>query len=136
MTVLWTCADCARSFTRINQRHACGVGDRRTVLRGRPDGLVQIYDAIEAFVTSLGPVEKVARDRYVLLRSVRVFADLVVMRDAVRLAIHLQRDVQDDRFFKVVSDQKRVTAVAKLFTVEDWVALQEYVREAYQTSLR
>ena len=24
---LWTCPKCARTFTQVNQRHACGTGD-------------------------------------------------------------------------------------------------------------
>ena len=89
----WKCPKCKRSFTRKNQRHACGTGDRSEVLRNRPDALVALYDSVESFAKSLGSIEIVARERYVLLRTVRIFADMVIMTDAVRIAIHLERRV-------------------------------------------
>lgn len=89
----WTCRKCGSSFTQVNQRHACGTTDGSDVLRNRPESVMRTYVAIEGFVKSLGSIELVARKRYVLLRSVRVFADLVIMADAVRVAIHLERRV-------------------------------------------
>lgn len=41
-----------------------------------------VYAALETFVKSLGPVEFVTRERYVLLRTDRIFADLVFLREA------------------------------------------------------
>ena len=81
-TPLYRCPRCERTFTRKNQRHACGTGNRDDVLRDRPASLVKLYRALEAYARSLGPIEVVVRERYVLLRSVRIFADLVVMSDA------------------------------------------------------
>ena len=78
-------------FTRKGQRHACGTGDRAEVIRNRPEALVEVLSSIETFARSLGPVEIVTRERYVLLRSNRIFADLVMMSDAIRAAIHLRR---------------------------------------------
>ena len=130
----WKCPHCGRSFTQINQRHACGTGDRSLVLRNRPEQLVQLYGALEAFAKSLGAVEIVARERYVLLRSVRIFADLVIMTDAVRVAVHLRRPLNDSLFFKVVSDGKKVTGVTKLRTEQDLKRLLPYLKEAYESS--
>lgn len=132
---LWSCPKCGRSFTQKNQRHACGTGERSDVLRNRPESVVRTYAALEAFAQSLGPIEIVARERYVLLRSVRIFADLVIMSDAVRVAIHLKRRVDDSIFIKVVEDRKSVTHVAKLLTVEDLSAVEPYLKEAYGASL-
>ena len=131
----WKCPRCARSFTQKNQRHACGTGDRSDVLRNRPDSIVRLYGMVEAFAKSLGSIEVVARERYVLLRSVRIFADLVIMADAVRIAIHLQRKVNDPIFFKVARDARHVTHVAKLQSQQDFSAIKPYLREAYQASL-
>src|SRR5688500_8694039 len=114
MTTLWTCPKCKRRFTRRNQRHACGTGNRAEVLRNRPPHVVELYSALEKFVKSLGEVEFVARERYVLLRTNRIFADLVVMADALRIAIHLSRQVEHRLFFKIVSERKQVTHVAKI----------------------
>jgi hypothetical protein len=131
----WKCPRCARSFTQKNQRHACGTGDRGGVLRNRPDSVVRLYNLVEAFARSLGPIEVVARERYVLLRSVRIFADLVIMTDAVRIAIHLQRKVNDPIFLKVAADARHITHVAKLHTQQDFRAIKPYLKEAYQASL-
>jgi hypothetical protein len=132
----WTCPKCGRSFTQVNQRHACGTSDGSDVLRNRPESVVRTYAAIEAFVKSLGPIEIVARERYVLLRSVRIFADLVIMADAVRVAIHLERRVDDPRFLKVVEDRKKVTHVVKLADVNQVGGIKGYLQEAYDASLR
>ncbi|HYQ15198.1 MAG TPA: DUF5655 domain-containing protein [Polyangiaceae bacterium] len=131
----WTCPKCSRSFTQVNQRHACGTSDGQDVLRNRPDSVVRTYRAIEIFVKSLGAIEIVARDRYVLLRTTRIFADLFIMSDAVRIAIHLARRVEDPRFIKVVQDRKKVTHVAKLSQPSDVAALESYLEEAHDLSL-
>ena len=131
----WKCPKCKRSFTRKNQRHACGTGDRSEVLRNRPDGLVALYDSVETFAKSLGSIEIVARDRYVLLRTVRIFADMVIMTDAVRIAIHLERRIDDPIFFKVGSDGTKMSHVAKLRTKKDFEVVKPYLKEAYEFSL-
>jgi predicted transport protein len=135
MTTGWACPKCKRRFTRKNQRHACGTGDRAQVLRNRPPELVELYAALEKFAKSLGPVELVARERYVLFRSKRIFADVVIMSDAVRLAIHLPRQVKSAQFIKVAADRRHVTHVAKLQQRKQLETLKPLLREAYQFSL-
>jgi predicted transport protein len=131
---MWTCPECGRQFTRKNQRHACGTGDRADVLRNRPPEVVELYAALEEFAKSLGPVEFVTRDRYVLLRSHRIFADAVIMSDALRLAIHLPRKAEHELFIKVGSDRRHVTHVAKLRAMEELEAMKPFLREAYEHS--
>ena len=135
MTTAWTCLRCKRRFTRTNQRHACGTGERAEVLRNRSSELVDLYEVLERFVISLGSVEFVTRERYVLLRSNRIFADLVVMSDALRLAIHLSRKVDHRLFIKTGSDRKQVTHVAKLHNMEEFKAMKPFLREAYEYSI-
>jgi predicted transport protein len=135
MTTGWACPKCKRRFTRKNQRHACGTGDRAEVLRNRPSEVVELYTALEKFAKSLGAVEVVARERYVLLRSKRIFADLVVMTDALRLAIHLPRKVENKLFLKVVSDRRQVTHVAKLHDLKELESMKPFLREAYEFSV-
>lgn len=135
MTSTWTCPTCNRGFSRKNQRHACGTGDRAEVLRNRPPQVVELYSALEAFAKSLGPVEFVTRERYVLLRSNRIFADAVIMSDALRLAIHLPRTAEHELFMKVVSDRRHVTHVAKLRTILELESLKPFLREAYAHSI-
>jgi hypothetical protein len=135
MPTTWTCPECSRSFSRKGQRHACGTGDRSQVLRNRPPTVVAVYEAVEAYAKSLGRIEIVARERYVLLRTVRIFADLVIMTDAVRIAVHLKREVKLPMFIKIVHDEKGVTHVAKLKGLEDVPRIKAYLKEAYEYSL-
>lgn len=135
MTTAWTCSKCKRRFTRKNQRHACGTGDRAEVLRNRPPEVVELYSELETFATSLGPVEFVTRERYVLLRSKRIFADLTVMSAALRLAIHLSREAKNPLFIKIVSYRKQVTHVAKLHTMGELETMKPFLREAYEYSV-
>ena len=138
----WRCPSCRRLFTRKSQPHVCtsraadAAEAEQSVLRGRPQSVVQTYEALLKRVRDLGPVEVFARERYVLLRSVRIFADLVIMADAVRVAIHVSRALEDPIFFKVVSDRKQVTHVAKLQSPEQVQRVEAYLREAYAFSLR
>jgi hypothetical protein len=131
----WRCPSCKRAFSRKNQRHACGTGDRADVLRNRSPELVRIYAQVEKHAKSLGAVEVVARDRYVLFRSTRIFADLVMMTDAVRIAVHLGRKVDDPIFFKVVAGDRFVTHVAKLRTDGDVRTVKPLIAEAYAFSI-
>jgi hypothetical protein len=132
----WRCPKCKRAFTRKNQRHACGTGDRAQVLANRSPELVKLYASIERFAKALGRVEVVARDRYVLFRSTRIFADLVMMTDAVRIAIHLARRVDDPIFFKVVAGERFVTHVAKLKSAADVQKVTPLIAEAYTFSVK
>lgn len=129
---MWVCRKCRRRFTRKNQRHVCGTGERASVLRNRPPEVVALYAALEKFVRSLGAVEFVTRDRYVLLRRARIFADLVIMAGAVRVAIHLARRAQHPLFEKIGADRKHVTHVAKLHSLDELEALKPFLREAYE----
>src|SRR6476619_7673031 len=135
MTTAWTCPKCKRRFTRPNQRHACGTGNRAEVLRNRPPELVRLYDALETFVKTLGSVEFVTRERYVLFRTTRIFADLVVMSDALRLVIHLSRKVVHRLFIKTGTDRNHVSHVAKLHDMEELNAMKPFLREAYEHSM-
>jgi hypothetical protein len=81
-------------------------------------------------------VEFVTRERYVLLRSVRIFADLTVMTDALRVVVHLDRRARDPLFFKVGADRKRFSHVAKVRDEGGLSALKPYLREAYADSAR
>jgi predicted transport protein len=105
------------------------------VLRDRPAHLVELYEHVEAFVKSMGPVECVTRERYILFRSRRVFADAILMTDALRLAIHLGRRAEHTAFIKVVTDGKQVTVVVKLQQLDEFEAIKPFVREAYERSL-
>ncbi len=136
MTARWSCPACNRTFSRKNQRHACGTGDRAEVLRNRSPEIAALYTALENFVTSLGPVEFVTRERYVLLRTTRIFADAVVGPSAIRLAIHLPQKEEHPLFFKVAADRRQVTHVAKVQFMSDLAQLEPFLRTAHAYSMR
>jgi len=130
--VTWTCSRCARTFRQVNQRHACGVGSRSVLLKNKPPALVDLYGKLEAIVKGFGAVEVVTRDRYALFRTTRIFADLTVMRDALRVVIHLGRKVSAPYFTKVGRAGKRVLHVTMIRTSAELRAITPLLQEAYE----
>jgi hypothetical protein len=127
----WTCPQCQRAFRQANQRHACGVGTAGALLKNRPPALADLYRKLENTVKDFGGVEVVTRNRYALFRTTRIFADLTVMRDVLRVVIHLGRKAKEPYFIKVGQGGKRVSHVALVHTVEDLRAITPYLREAF-----
>jgi len=127
----WVCPRCDRTFRQVNQRHACGVGSAATLLKGRPQSLADLYQKLETTVRSFGEVEVVTRDRYALFRTTRIFADLTVMRDALRVVIHLGRKVKEPYFIKVGASGKRVSHVVLVRTAEELRTIIPFLREAF-----
>jgi predicted transport protein len=128
----WTCPRCSRTFRQANQRHACGVGDRTTLLKNKSPALVELYGRLETTVKRLGAVEIVTGDRYVLFRTTRIFADMTFMRDALRLVVHLRREVRAPCFFKVQrGTDGRVAHVTKVHSAKELRVVTPFLREAY-----
>ena len=137
MSPLWTCPRCGRIFRRPNLQHSCGVGSRKGMLAGKPEPLVRLYLAMERTLKALGGVEIVAKRRYALFRTTRVFAELVFMRDALRLFILLDREVEDPLFFKIGRmSTHRIGHVAKLRNAASLRAVMPYLKEAYRFAQR
>jgi Domain of unknown function (DUF5655) len=129
---LWTCPSCGRRFRRANQSHACGLGRRALLLADKPPALVKLYLALERDMANWGPNEIFVRERYALFRTTRGFADLVFMRDGLRLALYLGRRVAAPCFFKVGrASAHRFIHVAMLQTSRDWRAVRPHLKEAY-----
>jgi len=103
------------------------------MLKRKPEALVRLYRTLEKKLKSLKGVEIVAKDRYALFRTTRVFADLVFMKDALRLAILLDRKIRDPMFFKVGKlSTHRIGHVALLRNRDDLRAVEPYLLEAYR----
>ena len=107
----WACPRCDRTFRRANQQHACGVGSAESILKNRPPTLTDLYRKLESTVKRFGDVEVVTRDRYALFRTTRIFVDLTVTRDALRVVIHLGRKVTAPYFIKTGPSGNRVSHV-------------------------
>ena len=131
----WTCPKCDRTFRQVNQRHACGVGSADAIVKGRTRELADLYRTLEKAVKGFGEVEVVARDRYALFRTTRIFADLTVMRDALRVVAHLGRKVAKPFFVKVGPTGKRVSHVALVRTEEDLRRVLPFLREAFDLAV-
>ena len=58
------------------------------------------------------------------------------MAGALRIAIHLEREVEHPLFFKVAADPRHVTHVAKVYKEKELDELKPYIQEAYDFSLR
>ena len=131
----WACPKCDRTFRQVNQRHACGVGKAATILKERPPELADLYRKLETSVRKFGEVEVVTRDRYALFRTTRIFTDLTVMRDALRVVVHLDRKVSAPCFIKVGASGKRVSHVALVRTAGDLRTVMPFLREAYDLAV-
>src|SRR5262245_17219687 len=131
----WACPRCDRAFRHVNQRHACGVGSAVTLLKNRPPALSDLYRKLETTVRGFGEVEVVTRDRYALFRTTRIFADLTVTRDALRVVVHLGRKVSAPYFIKVGANGKRISHVVLVRTAEDLHAVTPFLREAFDLAV-
>jgi hypothetical protein len=131
----WACPRCHRAFRQVNQRHACGVGSAATLLKGRPPALAALYRTLETAVTSFGEVEVVTRDRYALFRTTRIFADLTVMKDALRVVVHLAREVGAPCFVKIGPSGKRVSHVALVRTPRELRTVMPFLHEAFDLAV-
>jgi predicted transport protein len=101
------------------------------LLQNRPPSLVELYGKLEATMKSFGAVEIVTRDRYALFRTTRIFVDLTVTRDALRVVIHLDRAVSAPYFIKVGRSNRRVSHVTTVRTPAELRVITPLLREAY-----
>ena len=127
----WACPRCDRTFRQVNQHHACGVGSAATLLKSRPPGLTDLYWKLESAVKRFGDVEVVTGDRCALFRTTRIFSDLTVTRDALRVVAHLGRKASVPYFVKIGPSGKRISRVAFVRTAEDLRTVMPFLREAF-----
>lgn len=69
------------------------------------------------------------------MRSTRIFTDLTVMKDALRVVVHLSRRVKHPLFIKIVFDRNRYSHVAKINDEKELGIIKPYLKEAYDASL-
>ena len=105
------------------------------MLRGRPPALTDLYRKLETRVRRFGDVEVVTRDRYALFRTTRIFADLTVMRDALRVVVHLGRRVSEPYFIKIGPSGRRVSHVVLVRTSTDLRTVMPFLREAFELAV-
>ena len=105
------------------------------LLKGRPPALTDLYRKLETTVRGFGDVEVVTRDRYALFRTTRIFADLTVMRDALRVVIHLSRKAGAPCFIKIGPSGNRVSHVALVRTAGELRTILPFLREAFDLAV-
>ena len=105
------------------------------MLKGRPPALTDLYQKLETTVRGFGDVEVVTRNRYALFRTTRIFADLTVMRDALRVVIHLGRKADAPYFIKIGHAGNRVSHVVLVQTAEDLRTIIPFLREAFDLAM-
>jgi hypothetical protein len=111
------------------------VGSAATLLKGRPPALADLYRKLETTVRGFGDVEVVTRNRYALFRATRIFADLTVMQDALRVVIHIGRKASAPIFIKIGPGGKRVSHVAIVRTAGDLRRIIPFLREAFDLAV-
>jgi hypothetical protein len=77
----------------------------------------------------------VTRDRYALFRTTRIFADLTVTRDALRVVVHLARKVLAPHFVKSGPSGSRVAHVTFLRTAAELRTVMPFLREAFDLAV-
>ena len=105
------------------------------MLKDRPAALADLYRKLETTIKGFGDVEVVTHDRYALFRTTRIFADLTVMRDALRVVIHVGRKVSAPYFIKIGPSGNRVSHVVLVRTAEDLRTIIPFLREAFDLAM-
>ncbi len=131
-TRLWTCPKCRRQFARTKQQHICSAGTREKLLKNRREEVVTLFAALEDHAKQLGPVEFVARERYIILRSKHIFADVIMLADSLRVVIHLPKLARHPLFKKISADGRWVSHTAKVRKLAELEQLQPYLRAAWE----
>lgn len=128
---VWTCPKCRREFARAHQRHICSAGTRAAVLRNRREEVVELFAALERQLKSIGPVEFIARERYIILRSKHIFADVIILADCLRLVIHLPKLARHPLFRKISAERQWVSHTAKVRNEAELAQLQPFLQAAW-----
>ena len=80
-------------------------------------------------------MDVVTRDRYALFRATRIFKDLTVMRDVLRVVIHLNRKASAPCFIKVGRSGSRTSHVALVRIPEDLRTIVPFLCEAFDLAV-
>lgn len=130
----WTCPRCDREFALAHQSHVCVPGLTVDECFAQwPPIEREIYDAVIAFLATLGPVHVDAVRVGVFLKRDRKLAELRPKARCLSLQLVLPRQVDHPRIARTIRvSGERVVHVVKLTRVED---VDEQVRawltEAY-----
>jgi hypothetical protein len=135
----WTCPRCDREFERAHQAHVCAPGCTvDETFAGRAPVQREIYDALIAHLTTLGPVHVDAVHVGVFLKSDRKLAEVRPKARSLSLLLLLPRTIREARItrtIRVAGD--RTVHVVELRGIDDVdQQLCEWLTEAYVAARR
>jgi hypothetical protein len=133
----WVCPACDREFDRSHQSHVCVPGcTLDETFAGRPPVQREIYDSIQDFLESLGPVHLDVVSVGVFLKVERKLGEIRPMARALSVAFVLPRTVHDARITRTFgAGGDRVWHVMRLTDpsqVDDQV--RDWLTEAYDAA--
>lgn len=132
----WTCPHCDREFGRRGQSHLCVPGCTvEETFAAHPDQL-PAYEAVTAFLDSLGPYHADAVGVGVFLKTSRTVAEVRPKSRWLSLEIALRRRVDHPRVSRVLqASAGRTVNVVRLRGPEDVDdQVREWLAEAYDTA--
>jgi hypothetical protein len=92
---------------------------------------VELFAALEQQAKSIGPVEFIARERYIILRSKHIFADVIILADCLRIVIHLPKLVRHPLFRKINAERQWVSHAAKVRNPAELEQLHPFLHAAW-----
>jgi len=130
----WRCPRCDREFARANQSHTCVPGiTLAEYLRRRTPQQRDVFEALMAYLRSLGPLHVDAVEVGVFLKRQQKLAELRPRRDGVMIYLVLPYAIDAPRCQRSerigagrIGNLIRVTAAAQVDA-----ELQEWLRQAY-----
>ena len=99
---MWHCPRCRRSFATQNQTHTCAeLGSVDAHFAGADAGVRQVFDAVVASTTALGPFDILAEKTRIAFHARMSFAAFTVRRHWLDGHVVLAREVSSPRFRRV-----------------------------------
>ncbi|HEX4979022.1 MAG TPA: DUF5655 domain-containing protein [Acidimicrobiales bacterium] len=100
---MWTCPECRRRFGRAKQSHACQPGlSVQEYFSTGPPWERPIFEAVEAHLTSLGPIHVEPVQVGIFFKTTRTIIELRPKTSWVALSFSLPRRVQSPRISRKV----------------------------------
>lgn len=133
----WTCEQCDREFARARQSHVCVPGCTvEESFAGRPPVQRDIYEAVIAYLRTLGPVHEDAVSVGVFLKHGSKFAELRPKARGLSLCLMVPWSVDDPRVSRSIRiSTERFALFVKLTRVEEVDGqLRDWLGEAYDAA--
>ena len=99
---MWRCPRCGRSFANRNQTHTCAaLGSVDSHFAGADPQLREVFDAIVASATGLGPFDILAEKTRIAFHARMSFAAFRVRRHWLDGHVVLAREISSPRFRRI-----------------------------------